>query len=531
MKKINIFILVIILLIGAWFRLYKLAEVPVSLSWDEVSNGYDSWAVSNYGIDQWGHFLPLTFKSFEDDKHPVHTYVTAISTRILGLSDYSTRLPAALIGIANIALLYFLTLHLFKNRLMATLTAVSLAISPYAIQFSRWDHEAGYALFLFFLGSWLFFRGLEKKSRLIIWAFLILGLDLLTYHSAKIIIPPVLIYLCLVFRHSLGQVKKYFISGLVILIVIILIILTHPALLGTARITQASIDDNTLKKFSTWYQQTGSVALGRVQIIGQQYISHFTPEYLFISGDKNGRHSSQTIGQFYWLDLPFLILGLLGLLWQRSKISGFILLWALLAPLPASLVQEAPHAARSIYMLGSWQIVISYGLYLLITLLKFKTVQIATLVAIIFGYGILFYPFWDDYLHDYGKRQAIEWQYGMKEVVEYVSSNPQYSQVFMTAERHQPYIFFLYYMKTSPKEFQKTVGYNHDISRSYNLVSSYGKFYFGDWDIAASFPNVGVLYIFTPTEYSSLSHKNEFMVKKKVIYPDGSDAFFLVSYN
>ena len=61
-----------------------------------------------------------------------------------------------------------------RNQGPATglIAAFLLAISPYGIQFSRYNHEANFALFFFLLGLTLFFLGIEKKNIALSFAFL-----------------------------------------------------------------------------------------------------------------------------------------------------------------------------------------------------------------------------------------------------------------------------------------------------------------------------------------------------------------------
>jgi len=99
----------------------------------------------------------------------------------------------------------------------------------------------------------------------------------------------------------------------------------------------------------------------------------------------------------------------------------------------------------------------------------------------------------------------------------------------MTDAHSQPYIFFLYYLKTPLPEFLKTVKYNNTISRPSNLVTSFGRFHFGMWDQIESFPAPEILYILNPSKYDGLRYRDQFNVMKKIEYPNKVDAFFIVN--
>lgn len=527
--RLTLFLLALIIIGAGFLRLYKLDQVPPSLSWDEAAVGYNAYSIANWGKDEWGNSFPLVFKSFEDDKHPVHIYITSFWVRLFGLSDYVTRFPAALFGILNVLMVFLLARTFWKSDAAGLMAAFLLAISPYSIQFSRFNHELNFTVFFFMLGVLLFFKGLEKKNKLLVLSSLAFGISLLSYHSAKVVVPPVVLLLITLHIKQLLKIKRVFMAQLAVLFIFIALILFNPALLGIARINQTSISKGEIKK-TQWYKDTGNELLGRMQIASGQYLQHFTPKYLFISGDANSRHSTQSTGEFYWADALFLVTGLVLLIWSRTKAALVLLAWAVFSPIPAALVAESPHAARAMFMLGSWHLVAAYGFYQIWLFLRSKYLQVGFIILALFAYGWFFRGYIADYYTNYSIKSANQWQYGMREAVEYAKDRNGYSQVFVTDVRSQPYIFFLYYLKEPLPEFLETVYLNETKTRSFNLVSFFDKYHFGDWDPLESMPNPGVLYIVSASQYDGLVHRDIFDVKKRVRYPDGTDAFFLVSY-
>jgi len=524
--KIKILLLVIILL-GAVLRLYKLDLVPPSLNWDEAAVGYNAYTIANSGRDEYGNFFPLYFLSFGEGKNPIHIYFTALSVKILGLNELSTRLPSALFGIFNIILIFLLVRVVFNKETLALLVAFSLAISPFNIHFSRFNHEANFALFFFMLGIYTFFLTIKRGKALLLLSTVSFCFSFLSYNAAKIFIPLTMILLFILYINNLIKFKKQLIGSILIIFLFCFLLFINPQLLGKARADQ-TIQGRGEVENTYLFKMTSNELLGRINLAAMQYSWHFSPQFLFITGDKNPKLSSQT-GEFYKIDLLFLIAGVLFLILKRSKEGFFILVWALLGPIPSSLVAESPHAARAMFMMGSWHILSALGFYFLISFSKnplFKKIVTVTFI-------ILLTYFLKDYLSyyygEYAKRYAIEWQYGMKQTVEYIKDNNQYSQVFVTDVRAQPYIFFLYHLKTPLHEYLNSAIYNNSISKSYNNVSTFNNFYFGGWDPIESFPNEGILYVLSPSEYDGLRHKQLFEVKKLIYYPNGQTAFFLVS--
>lgn len=516
-----------ILILALVLRVYKLESVPPSISWDEAAVGYNSWTIANYGRDEYGKFFPLFFRSFRDDKHPVHIYATAISTKFLGLNEFSTRLQAALFGVFNVLLVYFLAKILFKKETIGLAAAFFLAISPYNLHFSRFNHEANFVLVFFLSGLVLFHLSFKWRILLPI-SFFSFIICFLTYHPAKIVVPITIFTLVLLYFKKIFVNKKGIISSFLILFIFILILWANPQLLGTARVSQTSLGKSEVEK-TKLFQLTHNELLGKANLVAIQYSWHFSPQFLFISGDKNPRLSSQT-GEFYKIDVIFLLAGLLILIFKRSKEGLLLLVWFLIAPVPSSLVGEAPHAARASFMMGSWHLISAVGLYFIIRLFKRPIFKLMVTVVTVVILALSLQHYLSYYYGEYAKRYAIEWQYGMKQIVEFIKEHKEYDQVFMTDIRSQPYIFFLYYLRLPLPDYLYAVIYNNNLeNRSYNNVASFDRFSFGGWDPTESLPKEAVLYVLSPSQYDGLRYKSLFDIKKIIYYPNETSAFYLIS--
>ncbi len=527
MKKTKIF-LILILILAAFLRFYKLDSVPPSLNWDEAAFGYNAYTIANWGRDEGGNFMPLVFTSFGDDKHPVIVYITAIIVKLFGLSDYSARFPTALFGVFNVWLIFLLAKQLFKQDTTALFAALFLAVSPYNIHFSRGLWESNFALFFFMLGLYLFLKALENKPKLFPISIFSFGLSFFSVHASKIIVPPTLILLMILYHKSILNNRKYLIIALFSIIFFIVLIAMNPRILGLARIGQTKFSEQKIES-TLLYKKTHFYYAGLLEIVLAQYKLHFTPEYLFLSGDQNPRNSPKKFGEFYLLDAPLLIVGLVSLLIFRSKITLIILCWLFLAPLPSSLVSGAPSANRALFMMGSLPLIAALGAGSILGWFK-KKIKLLVLLFFLVILGVQVYTFLRFYYNVYPGKDQHDWQYGMRQIVEYVKVHPEYSQVYMTDIRSQPYVFFLFYLKIPLPEYLNTVIYNNKVeSKSFSSVSAFDRYYFGGWDPIESFPNKGVLYIVTPSQYDGLRHKLLFDIKKVIYYLNGSDAFYLVS--
>jgi len=536
--KLYLYLLVVILL-AVFLRVYKLDQIPPSLNWDEAAAGYNAFTIANWGQDEWGQTFPLIFTSFRDDKHPVHIYTAAVFVKLFGLSDFTTRLPAAVFGVLAVILIFFLTKKLLKSNLAAFFASFLLAISPYNIQFSRGLWEINFALFYLILGLFLFYLGLEKKNYLLTGSFVAFIVSMLSYHSAKVVVPAVLLTLIVFYFKQLIKLKEKFYLGLGIFLLFIILMVLNPKIAGLARVNQNKFSEEQIKKTEI-YQKTKNQTLAYGEIVGRQYLSHFSFAYLYEKGDPTPRNSIKVLGEFYKFEAPLFLLGLIFLIWSRSKVSMVLLVWLLSAPLPSALVQGAPNASRALFMMGVMQLVEGFAVAKILNWLskgKFSLPQVK-LTNFKYGLGIALIiislislkEFTDYYFGNYAKKDAIDWQYGMKEVVNFVQKYPDYSRVYMTDVRSQPYIFFLYYLKYPLPKYLSTVQLNQDErSYKYNTVYSFDKYQFGGWDVVQSMPDPGLVYVVEDSKYGGLAHLKDFARYEKIKFPDGGAAFYIVS--
>ena len=56
-------------------RFYWLTKNPPALNIDEVSIGYNAYSVLHTGKDEYGQFMPLLFRSYDDYKPPLYVYM------------------------------------------------------------------------------------------------------------------------------------------------------------------------------------------------------------------------------------------------------------------------------------------------------------------------------------------------------------------------------------------------------------------------------------------------------------------------
>ncbi len=518
MQKLTYFVLILIVLLAGFLRFYKLDQIPASLNWDEVAAGYNAYTIANWGADEYGNKFPIVFTSFADDKHPVHIYLTSILVKIFGLSDFNVRATSAGIGVLTVIAIFFLARELFKNDFVGLFAALFLAVSQYHIHFSRGLWENNFALAFLIFGLTSFYIGIRKSNFLFPVSFIFFGLSFFSYHSAKVVVPVVVLLAVLINVKQVFKDKTLLIVSFLVILLFGILIIKDTRILGFARMGQTKFSEEQIK-----------IAGGKLNLIRDNYIKHFSYSYLFEKGDQGPRASVKVIGQFYKIDLILSVFGLIMLFAKRKwQTLSVIITWLLLSPIPSAVSSIEPSAIRGIFTIGPVLLLSASGTEALIVLFKNKWLKALSIIIILTFLSKEVVYYLNYYLKIYPIKEAIEWQYGMKEIVEYAKDNDNFQKMYVDNIRQQPYIYFLYYQKVALPEFLKTVRYDQSNSKSFNTVLSFDRYQFGSWNIIDSYPNEGILYAITPSYFTGLRFIQQFDVNKLIKYPDKSDAFYIV---
>lgn len=474
--KIIIFLLTIVV-IASILRLWKLGEVPISPDWDEVSLGYNAYSIMQTGKDEYGKFLPIVLRSYDDYKPALYTYLAIPSIYLFGLNVPAVRLPSAVFGIITVLAVFLLVKELFKRNDLALMSSFFLSISPWHIQFSRVAFESNVGLALNVLSVLFFVKSFRKPWFLSISAFL-MAINLYAYQSEKVFTPLLLLSLVLIFKKELFSIPKKFIAyalivGLLVALPMVTYLATNKDSLERAKGVSIfsepfpkGLADKTLNDINN-NDRLGLLFDNRRVIFAKTiisgYLSHFDLNWLFIRGDI-ARHHAPNMGLLYLFELPFLLIGIYLLLNDENKKSKLLIfVWFLLAPIPASITTGVPHAIRTLNFLPTFQIITAMGLlwvFSKIAKIKYQVLSINLkffAFASIFLFAIFNFVY---YLNQYFIQQnyydAPEWQYGYAKIVPDIAKLKGIKNIIVSNDgsMSQSYMFFLFYLKYSPKDYQ-----------------------------------------------------------------------------
>ncbi|QQG42219.1 MAG: glycosyltransferase family 39 protein [Candidatus Woesebacteria bacterium] len=449
----NNLILAFVLFLFLVSRIYKIAEIPVSVYWDEASIGYNAFSVATDLKDEWGDKLPLHFRAFGEFKLPVYIYSVAVFVKLIGLNEYAVRLPAVLYSLGTLIIVYLLVKKITERDGPAILSTFILSFSPWFFIFSRTGYEATAGLFFFFLATYLFF--LIDKSKYLL-PVLMVGfiLSFYSYNSFRIIIPIWLAILFIYKFHNTIALRKNWLP------ILISVLLFGVSLIPVYR----------LYKYDSGGARFAQVEITKKKDFVKNYFSHFSPKFLFTTGDTNPRSQIPGHGQLYWFELPLILVGVFAI-FRSKKLFYFIpLVILLLAPIPAALTKESPHALRALLAAPSFAIISAFGVFFLKD--NFKKFGVVILSAVVIAYYLFFEFYIQDYIVRYPKQSASAWQFEYKQIFEKQRSG------FVTDRYAQPYIFALYYLKYPPEKFREEVKLNPVGNWGFSKVASFDGFQF-----------------------------------------------------
>lgn len=469
----KILILIVILIIATGLRLYKIDSIPSGLTWDEASLGYNAYSILKTGRDEYGSLLPLTFKSFGDFKPALYSYLAIPFVATIGLNEIAVRLPSVLSGVLLVLFGYLLIKKLFGKDIFALSAALAIAVSPFAIQFSRGAFEANVALTFNAAATFFFIKGIQRSKFLILSAFLF-GISLFSYQASRLFIPMLALGLFIIYRKQL-KVNRESIAAAIMMGVffiataLVIFVFGQGSRLSSQNLfayerSQEKIDliakEDGMGAQSPMFQILHGEWFAHLGGVVERYLIYFSPDLLFIDGDYSKRHSVPDLGVLYFVSIVLLPLGIIYLLKGKGDGKKIIFLWLLIATIPAVLSRDLISTLRALNFAFPLSILEGAGIYQVYkTLRSYKksiASPIAAVLVLIFLLNILFYM--DRYFVHMPKEYSQDWLYGYKQSVQILSeqmAKKQYDHIVITDKYGQPYIYYLFYTKYPPAVFQK----------------------------------------------------------------------------
>lgn len=548
--KIKILLLLITILILAFvLRFYKVTQNPPSLNWDEVSIGYNAYSILKTGRDEWGEFLPLHFKSYGEYKLPAQIYSSIPGIYFFGLNELGVRITPVLYGTLTILVAFLLGEAIFENSIIGLLGALLLAISPWHIHLTRASFESSFAFFWVSLAIYFLVKYIKKKKSLqLIFSVVCFAVSVYTYNSTRVFTPLFLLAIILLYKKDFLAFKRASLISLVIILGLLLPLV--PFVLsgqGGARYKLVSVADdpglvlriNESRGNLKLPQPLPSIVHNKVTYLSltylKNYLSHFSIDFLFLSGAPHKQHHSQNVGELYLFQLPFILYALYDLFRNKNSFAALLITWILISFIPVAITNDSiPHALRTLVANMPFQLLTAFGIFRFVQNLRQRKTRfyISIFLGLVTVFSFLRYYL--NFLTDYPVKYSRDWQYGNKQVVEFIKENfKKYDLITYTRHFGEPHMFTLFYLKYDPAEYQTNKNLVRFETYDWVRVLKFDKLFFPDLgdtgtkfvDIIASNPGKKMLFIGKHTDFPDSVTR-----LKQINFLNGESAFDIVEY-
>ncbi len=520
-KKIIFLILALIFSISLFLRLYHIDLL--SLYTDETNGHY--W-MSYQIVKPFSGIQSLFLKAFN---------ATFTSSWFLGLTPYSVRLNSAVFSSLIIVAIFVMVKNLSKSKnalIAALLTSFLIVVLPWSYMIGRIGHtQIPIIILLSLVHLNLFLKANNTREYLL--SIIPLGLAFFYYQSMIVVGGLATILTAIYIYKSLN--KKYRFQGLSVLIISfiglsLLVDRQYHLLSSVSRGMDLAIwnDVNTpweIDKYRalSWNsipsilsfnlppeQLANKLFLNRVtadlSIFTRNYLSFFSPDWLFLKGDAILRHSTGMVGAFYPFLIPFMIYGAFKFFQTAGKKARLtFLLWILASPIPAAITKDgAGYLLRVITLLPFLTYFCALGIVDSFSLISRKWRWSYAIVITMIGLYST-WSFFYGYFHVYPSLAARSFEYGFKELSDFQVSHQNSSMLI---------VWDGYYHNGDFRFWQRTPFDQYEAFKLKQIVIGESTF----WQ---TFPN---LYFSSPKSADDL---RMFLKKNPVMYVVLPDRYFV----
>ncbi|MBO0794925.1 MAG: glycosyltransferase family 39 protein, partial [Ktedonobacteraceae bacterium] len=337
-----------VMLVSLFMNFYQLGQ-------NGFGNTYYAAGVRSM-LDNWHNFF---FVSFDPggfvtlDKPPLGFWLQVVSARLFGFTAFSVYLPQALSGVLAVALLYWLVRRHFGVA-AGLLAALALAVSPISVVTNRNNTIDSTLVLALLLGAWAVMRAAETgKLRWLLLCAVAVGLGFNIKTMAAYLVLPAfgLLYLLAAPRKIWTRIGHLALATVVLLLLSLSWITIVDLTPAAQRPYVGSTQDNSELSLTLGYngiQRLLGHAIGKGGTInGGPNSGQQPPQNGGFPGSGNGGSNSQSSGsnppaggfgggafsgggsasplrlfnqtlggQIAWL-LPFALLGMVALAWQK----------------------------------------------------------------------------------------------------------------------------------------------------------------------------------------------------------------------
>ena len=461
-SRFQILALILIFAVAIAVRVWRFGEVPAGMNQDGAMGAVDALALSQYGTDRFGMWLPahLTAWGF-GQMSALLSYLTVPFIKIFGLSVIVARLPLLLVSLASLGVLYLFGTKLVNKNFGLILLAFA-AINPWQITQSRWAIDCNLFPHFLLFGMYFLYLGL-KKTRYIFISMVFFGLSMYSYGVALYTVPIFLsvafLYLLITrsvkISHTILAALTYILVSLPFLTVMFINIFKLKTIytpLVTMPFFPNSMRSNDILFFST--------------DITKQFIANFNSFFniAFLQRSDFIWNSMPEYATLYICSLPLIVFGMVMLfikIFKKTEKNSenklrkngmFLVVSFFVAALACGLITNNVNINRINVVFYPLIIFAAYGIYELFRRIRFSLVIILVIFSVLFGSFTTAYfapneEFSRSFYSGFGK--ALDYVQDMNYDRIYVTQNTQYETATNVSE-----IMTMFFHEIDAKYFQ-----------------------------------------------------------------------------
>lgn len=457
--KLAYLILGIIFLFGLMLRIYRLDQNIPELYTDETGHYYYLNAIKTHSVG------PIRWLS----------YLFFTATWIFGLNPLGVRLMSAILSSLIIIVGFYLARALEKptdSKLylrVAVIYSFLLSVIPWNFSIARLGHTHVPIVTLCAMLHLYFY--LKSKS---LWQKLASFIPFLVgsyYYPTLILMSPlVLLVPAKQLYFESGKYKKtLFFTGSLFLLTIGVFLVNKYKIFdpsqrgldlaiwrdinvtadtnlyrGLARGTQPSLFSFFSDPEATSNKIFYNYPVAVLGVFVKNYLSFFSPDFLFLKGDPVLRHSTGMVGSLYIYLLPFFVYGMYIFYSQKNPNKLLITLWVLAAPIPAAIAKDgAGYFLRASTLLPLLTYFCALGAVYFYEKLRpgYQKTLYLVLFSLFSAYSAFGYFY--GYFHVYPSLAKDSFEYGFKSLSDFQQSNN--GKLLIAWEDKYPYSQFCFW--------------------------------------------------------------------------------------
>lgn len=462
-------ILFFILIIGSLVRVCGIDKMPNALNVDEASSGYEAYSIMKYGIDRNGNSYPVFLYSWGEGQNALLSYIMIPFIAIIGLSEFSIRLPMAIIGIISLYAFYYLLKNIFDNKKIALLGVTFLAITPWHIMKSRWGLESNIFPDLILLSFLMLTLGLKNKKQILkILSFVILGVSAYAYSTSYLFLP---IYVLgtlgyLIYKKQISVKEAILYLGIVFIVSLPIILYV---IINMFNLNQITILNITIPKLKlNRYESTTTIFSGKLIENCLQNLKNLAL-LLITQSDNLNWNALPAYGICYIVSIPFFIIGVRTSKKEYSDnlYNQIIKIWMISSVILAMFCIININRINIIFLPCIYYVVL--GIYQIIKKYEFVRPLVIIMYATLFSLFILEYSKQD--FNEY-----LTFTSGVKELSDYCKEADS-EQIYCYYSFKEPYIYMLFYQEYDTNDFIKTVEHFRNDGK-FDDIKAFGKYRF-----------------------------------------------------